>query len=101
MPTYYEDLLKTGKLDETSLAHIEFPIVFSFIKPLKGSKLESIELREPTIGDIRDAQKKDGDIDKNLHLLALLSDRLSPTDAADITPRDYFKLLELLTPFLM
>lgn len=87
------------EIDPKKLDTITFPIKFDFAAPiLKG--IASTEIREPTIGDVEEAQKEVSDLKQNKKLLTLIASNLSPEAVGEIVPRDFTKLLVLVTPFL-
>ena len=98
----YEDLpIENGVLDVDKLNQIKFPIKFTFKEPLLGSSIAHTEIREPTIGNVVEANKETDDHEKNLKLLSLIVSNLTPEQVRDIVPQDYYKLLTVVTPFLV
>ncbi len=90
------------EIDPSKLDEIEWPIEFTFKKPLndKNSIVEKSVFREPTIGDIEIAQKEGSELNQNKKLLTLLADNLSPEAINQVVPRDFTKMLVMVTPFL-
>jgi hypothetical protein len=88
------------EIDPKKLDDVIFPVTFTFKSPLPSKNIVSTEIREPTIGDIESAQKENKELDQNKKLLSLVGSNLSLESIDEIVPRDFTKLLILVTPFL-
>ena len=70
------------------------------IKTSDGRSVESLNLRDMTIGDVEKASGGKSALSEDLALLSLLAQDLSPDDVGKLHPKDFAKAQEFLRGFL-
>ena len=93
----YKDLPRDEKSKVLLADQVEFPIVYTLLKPL-DNRLE-FEMREPTVLDLEISNKEKTDIGRTIALLSNLLE-LSPDDVRKLGTRDFARLSNTVMAFL-
>lgn len=97
----YEDLPRDEKTKEIQAEKVEFPVLYPLLTPIDvaGVKTSGIEIREPTVADLKAARTVTDNVERSVRMLCCVS-VLAEDDAESLGTRDFNRVSEVLGAFL-